>query len=736
MLAGGRTGRPWVWPVFAVIALGAILTAWTAVDRRPPEWDYANHLTRALGCHHILAEPGHDRFREIAALSSFYPPLPVCLAGLLYFAVPPTLLTARLLMLAWVALAMAAVYLTGRQLLDASAGALAAILLATAPFGVVLLTSFQVDQPLMALVALALWALARSDGFGSTGGAVVVGAVLGLGMLTKPTFAVYVAPPLCWTAWQAARAPGRRERLLRLGGALAVAAAVALPWYGPRLVTLPEALLYRATASGVEEGDAPALSRAGLLTYPLHLAYVLGPLTAALLLWGLAAVARRRSARGLLWTAAVLPFAIISLPQNKDLRYLLPLLPAMALLAAAAALGAPPAARRFLVAACMVAGALQLSTAAFGVPPPLPVPGPAGQLVASRPPDPAVWPQAAILDAIERERRGQPTTLAVIPNHPFFSRSNFGYEIARRGAPYQAARPWRTVPFGMDFVVVKSGGQGPAWTSERAERITRAFAGGDPHLAAVYPQIGEYPVPDGSVASLRVRRIPPLRGVSPAAVARRLEGLPDRLAEDPFIGAHVRDAARVRVTVEYAPEAILRGEVARLGVEVGSAVVGELARRDRAPLRVRDAAFQVEGLVINPHRLMATGALEVLDAVAVRVGRLRITEPDLTALLEGQPAGRGVRVELGDGEARVRLSRLGPPVSVRARLVPGVEDRPFALVVDELRVAGLPVPTALVNWVIRQLDPTRALRRIPVSVSIAPIHVRPGQIVVGEEPRP
>src|SRR5262245_3278195 len=150
MNAGGRGGRPWIWPIFVTLALGAVVVGWSAIDRRPPEWDYANHLTRALECHRIVAEPGHDRFREILSLSSFYPPATPCLAGLLYFVAPPTLLTARLVMLAFVAAAMAAVYLAGRRLLDARAGALAAILVGTAPFALVLLMSFQLDLPLMA----------------------------------------------------------------------------------------------------------------------------------------------------------------------------------------------------------------------------------------------------------------------------------------------------------------------------------------------------------------------------------------------------------------------------------------------------------------------------------------------------------------------------------------------------------------------------------------------------------
>ena len=73
--------------------LAGVLVAWLAVDRRPPEWDDANHLERALDCHRILADPGRDRYAEIVAMWSFYPPLVLCAAGLSYFVLPVTPLT-------------------------------------------------------------------------------------------------------------------------------------------------------------------------------------------------------------------------------------------------------------------------------------------------------------------------------------------------------------------------------------------------------------------------------------------------------------------------------------------------------------------------------------------------------------------------------------------------------------------------------------------------------------------
>lgn len=67
-------------------------------------------------CYRILAEPGHDRAREILEATAFYPPVTICAAGLLYFLFPAVPLTAQAGMLGFVALGAVSVFLLGRRL--------------------------------------------------------------------------------------------------------------------------------------------------------------------------------------------------------------------------------------------------------------------------------------------------------------------------------------------------------------------------------------------------------------------------------------------------------------------------------------------------------------------------------------------------------------------------------------------------------------------------------------------
>src|SRR3990170_1277668 len=328
------------------LAVSAAAGLWVAIDRRPPEWDHANHLERAVDCYRSLRIVSDSGMREILEASSFYPPVATCAAGLLYLLFPIAPLTAQAVMMGFLGLALACLYGIGRRLADAETGLWAAFLLATAPFVVFSLTNFQLDLPLAAMVALALFSLVRAEDFSEPRWVLAFGAALGLGMLTKPPFAIYVAAPLAWSLWRALRSAERRRRLGWAAVSLAVGGLLALPWYGPRLFGLPMQILNRSFKQAAEQQNPEPLTIAALLYYPRTLPTQLGVLAALLLLWGLWALRKNRAARPVLWLATLAPFVVFSLIQNKNLRYTLPILPAAALVAAIGLRSLPAAWRR------------------------------------------------------------------------------------------------------------------------------------------------------------------------------------------------------------------------------------------------------------------------------------------------------------------------------------------------------------------------------------------------------
>jgi hypothetical protein len=696
--------------VLAVVLTIAVL--WLAADRHPPEWDYANHLEHAVLCWRDLAA---GDVRGVFGHSSFYPPLVPCAAGLVFRLIPSDIAFGEVVILAFLGLGTAATYLLGRRFAGGPGGVVAATLFATAPFVVNQALRFQLDVPLASMVAMALATLAATDRLEGRKGAVAVGALLGLGMLTKPPFFVYVGPACVlvlaqaryWMVWQNAGLAGL------------VAALLALPWYGPRLVGLPFQIRNRSFKQAAESGFPEALSPASLAYYPANLPVQFGLVAALLLVLGLGVAIRRRQ-----WflLAGLAPFAVFLLLQNKQLRYTLPLLPAAAAVAGVGFSALPRAARTVAGVAIAAAAAIQLASTAFGVPSTVRLAG--IPLTAPAPPSRAAWQQRDILDLIVRDGGAVQRTVSVAPNHPHFSPANFRYYATRDALPLRIARAWESDPIGIDYMILKTGDVGPPWTADKSRRVAQRVET-DAELARVFPVIGEFALPDGSTATVRARRISAAPGITPQDLARVVDrALRVRLTDV------TREVEGLAIRLDYDAD-ILVGRLKRLEISATSIMVGELRRRQAAVLRLRDLRLAVDDVVFNPWSAVLVGRFDPLDARRLAVERATIDAADLRVFL-GQVKGfGGTTVALGDGFADLRVEGPGPAVSARVRVV-AASDRPFALIAERVSLGGVPVPSLLVNWVMRNVDPSPGIAaRLPFPATMGPVIVTARSIRIG-----
>jgi 4-amino-4-deoxy-L-arabinose transferase-like glycosyltransferase len=264
-----RSGSAREWAIVGgvYLALVLIVAVWLAIDRRPPEWDHANHLERVVHCAQDLAR---GDVRTIIERSSFYPPVVPCAAVLVYRLAPSDAAAAQSVILVFLGLGMAAVYLLGRHVAGGTEGVVAAVVFGCAPFVVFSAQRFQLDLPLAAVVALALVVILCTDGFTRLGWSLVAGLVFAVGMLTKPPFAAYVIVPILLVA-----ALSRRRVLAAVYAALAilVGAAVSVPWYGPRLFGFVPQITARSFKQAAESGHPDPLTATALLYYPAWIVF-------------------------------------------------------------------------------------------------------------------------------------------------------------------------------------------------------------------------------------------------------------------------------------------------------------------------------------------------------------------------------------------------------------------------------------------------------------------------------
>ena len=696
-----RAGRDWLLVGGAWLALVLTLSVWLMLDRRPPAWDGARRLERAVRCADAagLLAVVQDRSAPEA-------PLVPCTAAVIYRLYPSDVAAAQAVIFVALGVGMAATYLLARDLAGAAAAVPAAWLFGAAPLVIERAVRFEVDLPVAAIVAVALFLLLRTDRLTRIGLSIVAGVALGVGMLVKPTFALYVAGPLLWLL--------ALERSVRavcnFALVVVLAAAISLPWYGPRLIAAPAGTAHTAVMLTAAQKAAAVVQQ-------------LGALAVVLAIVGLVMAIVRR--RGYAIVAFLAPFALVALDRHEGGGLMLPMLPAAAVLGGMAVAALPAPTRVAGLAAVGVAGAVQVSAVGWGMPPAFALPLLDAPSVVASKPDGGDWRQRDVLRAIATDSGGRPLTLSVLPDHASFSPSNFRYYARRDRVPFRIVPAWQTDPIGIDYVVAKSGDAGPPRLAEAGARASAQLAR-DTALARVYPTIAEFPLPDGSMASVRARRL--LEGVSmaPEAVAVALDAAIRRQ-----LGVVAREIDNVALRIEH-DEEIVRGRVKRIELSADSAVLSDYRRPDAPRLRVRRLTLVAEDVLVNPFSVEAAGRAELLDLARLRVTRAEVSGDDAQAFLEQVKPFRRTRVRLTTDAVYVTARQPGADVLALVRVVAGRDGR-VALHVQRASIGWIPLPTGVLNWFLRRYDPTEQLAsRVPFPVAIARVAVTEQSVRIGD----
>lgn len=416
-------GRAAALLVCAVSAAGA----WhIGANASPPAWDDAWYLEVSFRLYSALcrglpefADQWASAFRLKAPLVSLLPLPLYALAGPSEKTAPIVSLLGHGLSCALTAAAARAAWREHPRR-DAIA-ALAACLVALTPLLYGLSRVFLVESVLTALVAAVVWraAVARS----SPRDSLLLGLILGCGMLTKVLFPLF----LCGVVWLKRRelAPHARPALL-VGGALAAT------WYA---FNLPYVVGFAWSAGfGRVAGDYAAGSR-GPLAFPERLASqaLSWPLACALAAAVAAAVSTERrgffdagTRLALAWAA---PLAVFALGRNAEPRLFAPLLPALAMLGARAALSfGSKNARVAATLGLLAAGGLVFVRETF-----VAADGRSLAWCGAPSRDPG-WDRAALLDAAATAS-GENGVAAVALEHRFLNANNLASLAAARGLP-------------------------------------------------------------------------------------------------------------------------------------------------------------------------------------------------------------------------------------------------------------------------------------------------------------
>ncbi len=368
----------YAWGAIA-IAIGfiALTCWWLTQDSSIPVYDAGDHLETAFRFHALLAQ---GSLLGPFNYESPYPPLGTSIGALAVFIggvnVASPIIAENLV---FVPLLVLGCYRTGRLLFDGRAGLLAVIFVLGSPLLVDQLHVFMLDPPETALVAVSVWLLLESEDFSRIGFAVAAGAAVGLGMLIKVQFAPFIVGVILVMLL---RGGWRNKRGFAVFAAVAL--VLATPWYLDHLAQFKTFTTDASQHEGVPVGDVPpTLSLANFAWYFWNIlnSQFMAPLFAFIAVgtaWMASTLFRHRrealapgrgpfGVRLELFAGAVVAWLLITSTPAHDVRYAMPLMPYLAIIATGWIVYMPRTVRLLAIAWVLIGVGANTLSSTFGV---------------------------------------------------------------------------------------------------------------------------------------------------------------------------------------------------------------------------------------------------------------------------------------------------------------------------------------------------------------------------------
>lgn len=454
--------------LFSISAVSDIV--WLSIETPPPSWDESLHLTKSLQYYDVIMS---SNWATLIHIDDYYPPLYHITPTLLYLLFGTSTDVSIFQNVLYFGILLISVYEIGKYFGGTQAGLIGAVLISLYPGIIGMRRFFVIDNGVIALTALSIYMLLLTDKFKNSKHVLYFGVIAGLAMLSKWTAVFFIIPPfliLCYEGfWKEKRKPS-----IAFYGMIIIAVGLCLTWYWTHFMDVYTKITWGNVYWGTMEGDPDVFSIDSFIFY-LRSALINSQVSFFFFLLFVVGLIKYRN-QAILLSWIVIPYIIMTLMKNKNERYTMPSIAAIAVLSALwIASIKTKQTKAIVMSIILLVGVGQLVVLAVN--PyftPLMAGGTAivsGQIYGTRPPMTDNWHTDDIADALANDIKrntkvkGRLVYVGTVVDNAYLNGLTVGYYTYIRHLPvnsisvtdFEATQPFIDNFLNFDYLILKDG---------------------------------------------------------------------------------------------------------------------------------------------------------------------------------------------------------------------------------------------------------------------------------------
>ncbi|HPD18401.1 MAG TPA: hypothetical protein PLF61_01925, partial [Candidatus Goldiibacteriota bacterium] len=384
----------------------------------------------------------------------------------------------------------------------------------------------------------------------------------------------------------------------------------------------------------------------------------------------------------------LIPFLFFTFLGNKKNRYIMPLLPFIAIIISyLLCILRQDIYKKLLLSAIIVFSLVNYVYSTYSLP---------VKWKHSNRPISENWHVKDFLDKIETDKN---VTLAIVPDHPHMNNALYSF-YAKNFKNNVKIMGIYNFPMGTDYFLIKTGDLGPFFSGlEKRKQILEKIQDPLSDVSMIYEKIFETELPDGSTGSLyKIKsNIKINKKTFESEIYSNINYLLNR---------YLKNAESLKITVQGESNAG-NNLMNKIIIECKRGFAGDFKHKD-AGLYLNNVQMEIDGILINPYALRSN-SLEIIHLDKITVKSLEINGEDLKNFAGYYVKGiENLNFNFENNLINISASYKKIPLFVSVYLYnpnPYKDNSDVCFKLKKIRIGFIPIPTSFINFLLKDYNP-------------------------------